>query len=78
MVLGDLMGSVIICTTLVLGLIALILPFNIPDVSPFLMARVFLIIAALLSLLFIKTGRKITKKEALLLLFVYPVLRVYS
>ena len=71
MVLGDLMGSVIICSTLVLGIIALVLPFEIKDLSPFLTARMFLIIASLLSLLFIKTGRKITKKEGLILLFIY-------
>lgn len=73
MVLGELMGSVIICTTLVLGLIALAFPFDIKNISAFLSARVFLIIAALLSLLFIKSGRKITKKEGLLLLLIYVV-----
>ncbi len=71
MVLGDLMGSVIICSTLVLGLIALFFPFEIENLSIFLSARVFLVIAALLSLLFIKTGNKITKKEGLLLLLIY-------
>lgn len=72
-VLGDLMGSVIICATLVLGVIALISPFKIEDFSPLLTARVFLIIAALLSLMFIRSSRKITKREGLLLLFVYII-----
>lgn len=71
LVLGDLMGSVIVCTTLVLGLIALILPFQIPDITPFLTARLFLIVASLLSLIFIVSGRKITKKEGVILLFLY-------
>lgn len=71
LVLGDLMGSVIICATLVLGIIGLFFPFHITDLSPFLIARVFLIIAAGLSLLFIRTGRKITKKEGLSLLLLY-------
>jgi len=35
LVLGDLMGSVIVCATLVLGTIALISPFVIKDLSPF-------------------------------------------
>ncbi len=73
MVLGDLMGSVIICATLVLGIVALVLPFEIKDFSPFLTARIFLILAVLFSLLFIKTGKKITKKEGLFLLFMYVI-----
>ena len=73
LVLGDIMGSVIICATLILGLMALITPFEIADLSPFLTARLFLIIAALLSLLFIRTGKKITKKEGLILLSIYII-----
>jgi cation:H+ antiporter len=73
LVLGDLMGSVIICATLVLGVIGLLFPFDIPDFTPFFTARLILIIAALLSLIFIRTGRKITKKEGLALLFLYII-----
>ncbi len=71
LVLGNIMGSVIICATLVLGIIALIAPFQIDDFTPFATARIVLILAAILSLIFIKTGRKITKKEGLILLFLY-------
>src|SRR3989344_2454505 len=71
LVLGNLIGSVIICSTLVLGIIAVFFPFEIKDFSPFVTARMFLIIAALLSLLFIRSGRKITKKEGLFLLAIY-------
>lgn len=78
LVLGDLMGSVIVTTTLVLGLIALIAPFQIHDLAPFLTARVFLLAAALLSLVFIVTGRKITKKEGLLLLFLYIFFLIFE
>lgn len=71
MVLGDLMGSVISCATLVLGIIVVIVPFEIKDLSLFLAARTFLIIAAAFSLLFIITNKKISKKEGLFLLFIY-------
>lgn len=71
LVLGDLMGSVIVCSTLVLGIIALLIPFEIKDLSPFVTARVFLIIAVIFSLIFIRSDRKITKKEALFLLGLY-------
>jgi cation:H+ antiporter len=73
LVLGDLMGSVIVCATLVLGIIAIVAPFEIKDFSPFLIARIFLIIGSLCAFIFIKSGKKITKKEGLLLLFVYII-----
>lgn len=71
MILGDLMGSVISCATLVLGIVAIIAPFEINDFSPFVIARIFLIVALSLFLLAIRTGKKITKKEAVILLFIY-------
>lgn len=71
LVLGDLMGSVIVCSTLVLGIITLVSPFEIKDFSPFLNARIFLIIAALFSFIFIKTGKHITRREGVWLLFIY-------
>ena len=71
LILGDLMGAVIVCATLVLGIIALLFPFEIVDLSPFLITRIFTIIAALIFLLFIRTGRKITKYEGLFFLLIY-------
>lgn len=73
MVLGELMGSVIICSTLVLGLVSLTFPIHIENLTPFLSARIFLIVAALLSLLFIRSDKKIVKQEGLLLLLIYIV-----
>ena len=71
MVLGDLMGSVVICSTLVLGIVAVVAPFEIKNFSPFLIARAFTLIAAMLFFIVIKTGQKITKKEGLFLLSIY-------
>jgi cation:H+ antiporter len=71
MILGDLMGAVIMPATLVLGIVALICPIEIPDFSPFAVARFFLMIAALFFLIFIRTGRKITRKEAIFLFGIY-------
>ena len=73
MILGDLMGSVIVCATFVLGLVVLINPIENIDFSPFVIARVFLVISAVFFLIFIKTDRKITKVEAALLLFIYLI-----
>ena len=71
MVLGDMMASVIICATLVLGIVAVAAPFKIHDFSPFFVARIFMVIACVLYLLFISSDKKITKKEGLLLLGIY-------
>jgi len=71
LVLGDLMGAVIVAATLVLGIVALISPIVIADFSPFAIARIFLVLAAVFFLTFVRTGQKITRKEAIFLLFVY-------
>lgn len=71
MILGDLMGGVVTCATLVLGVVVLIQPIKIMDFSPFAIARIFLIIAALFFLFSVKSDRKITKKEGTFLLLIY-------
>ncbi|HUW71627.1 MAG TPA: hypothetical protein VMV66_00300 [Candidatus Humimicrobiaceae bacterium] len=73
MILGNIMGSVVIIATLVLGIVALICPIQIVDFSPFAIARIFLIIAAMFFLFFVKTDRKITIKEAFFLLGLYII-----
>jgi len=73
LIVGDVMGSVIMTATLVLGIVALICPIKIVDFSPFAIGRIFLIISAIFFLLFIRTGRKITRKEALFLLGIYII-----
>ena len=66
-----LMGSVITCATLVLGVVVLIHPIHITDFSPFLLARLFLVVAGVFFFLFLRTGRKITRREGVFLLGVY-------
>lgn len=71
MILGGLMGSVAISSTMVLGTVALIKPIVITDVSLLAIGRLFLIISAILFLFFVRTKSEITKKEAAVLLAVY-------
>ena len=71
MVLGDMMASVIVCATLVLGIVAVAAPFKIHDFSPFFVARIFMVLSCIFYLFFIVSGKKITKKESLLLLLIY-------
>lgn len=70
-ILGNLMGSVLICSTLVLGLVAIIHPIQNIDFSPFFIARMFLALAALFFLIVIRTDEKITRNEGIILLVIY-------
>lgn len=71
MTLGDIMGSIVICATLDLGLVALINPIQGFAISSFNIAAIFTVFAAIIFWMVIKTGRTITKKEGVLLLSVY-------
>jgi cation:H+ antiporter len=70
-IVGDVMGSVIMTATLVLGIVSLISPIENIDFSQFLIVRIFLFVSAIFFFVFIKTDKKITKKEALFLIFIY-------
>jgi len=65
------MGGVITCATLVLGTVVLIHPLQIVDFSPYILGRIFLIIATLSFLIFLRTGKKLSRKEGLFLLAIY-------
>jgi cation:H+ antiporter len=71
MIVGDVMGSVILTTTLVLGTVSLISPIKNLNFSQFLIARIFLLFSAILFFVFVRTDKKVTKKEAFFLLFLY-------
>jgi cation:H+ antiporter len=73
MVLGDLMGSIISCATVVLGTVALIHPIKVANLPSVAIARLFLIIAAGFFLLFTLSGKRITKREAVFLFAVYLI-----
>ena len=71
LLLGDLMGGVIIVATLVLGVVALVYPIKIADFSPYFIARIFLVVSAIAFMVFVRTHQKITRKEAIILIFIY-------
>lgn len=70
-VVGNLMGSVIAPVTLVLGTVAILSPIEISRFAPFAIGRFFLVISAVFFLLFLRTDKKITKKEGIFLLLIY-------
>ncbi len=71
MVLGNLMGSTIMLATLVLGIVVLIHPIEMIDFSPFVVARIFLIISSLFFLYCVRSDKEITGKEAVFLFILY-------
>jgi len=73
MILGNLMGSVIIVSTLVLGIVALIHPIEIINFSPYAIARFFSFFAAIMFFFCVRTHKKVTRGEAVFLLFLYVI-----
>ena len=71
MILGDVLGSVVVNSTLILGLVALISPFEIYNFSPYLIGIIFTAITCLFFAVFSRTGKEITRKEAVVLLAIY-------
>ncbi|MCZ2845742.1 MAG: sodium:calcium antiporter [Candidatus Bathyarchaeota archaeon] len=71
MILGNLMGTVMITTTLVLGVVALISPIDSFDVSAFAIGRIFVVLSAGFFLIFLRTGHKITRREGTILLLIF-------
>jgi cation:H+ antiporter len=71
MALGNVLGSVVVNSSLVLGIVAIIYPIVLVNISLVLLSAIFLIFSLLLFTIFSRTGEKINLKEALILLFVY-------
>lgn len=73
MILGGLMGAITISSTMVLGIISIIRPIvvDMSTIPSFYIARIFLIVCALFFLFFIRTGRRISTLEGIILVFAY-------
>ncbi len=78
MILGGLMGAIALSSTLVLGVVTLINPIEIADMSSLHVARFFLISGGFFLLLFVRTSNKITKREAWFLLGVYLLFLLFE
>lgn len=64
---GDILGSVLADATIVIGILALISPFHFP-VKIIYITGAFMVVASLVLLKFMRSGRTITKKEGFILL----------
>ncbi|MFY9462703.1 MAG: hypothetical protein WAP52_00770 [Candidatus Sungiibacteriota bacterium] len=70
--LGDVLGTVVIDTTLVLGVLALIHPFSF-NPRIIIITGIFMLLAGLLFFSFLRTGRKLTRREGAFLLAFYTL-----
>ena len=68
--IGDILGTVISDATIAVGIVALISPFAFPQRIIYITAM-FMVLASILLFHFMRSGRILTKKEALLLFFFY-------
>ncbi len=73
LLLGNLMGSIIIPTSLTLGIVAIIHPIEIANQMTLTIARLFLLTAALSFFFAIRSGHNINKKEAIFLISLYAI-----
>ncbi len=77
MALGDMLGSVVINSCLVLGIASLIYPIT-AEFLPFLIGSIFLMVILGIFAVFAKTERVITRKEGLILILFYIMFVVTS
>ncbi|OHA60080.1 MAG: hypothetical protein A2589_00115 [Candidatus Vogelbacteria bacterium RIFOXYD1_FULL_46_19] len=73
MILGNLMGSVIIPASLILGLVAIIHPISSQSLAWIASSRMVLLLAIILFFVFTRSSHKISQRESLILLLVYLV-----
>ncbi len=70
--IGDLLGTVLADATVVVGILALINPFSFP-INIIYVTGIFMVVAAFLLFYFMRTGKRITRTEAIILLIFWLV-----
>jgi cation:H+ antiporter len=71
MMAGNLLGSTVVSTSLILGIISIISPINNIDFFSFFLSRAILFLSVMLFIYFMLTDRKISLKESLVLFIIY-------
>jgi len=71
MIIGDVVGTIVVNSTFVLGLVALICPFTVVDLLPYLIGTIFTALTALFFVIFSKSHESLSIREAIFLLFIY-------
>jgi cation:H+ antiporter len=73
MVLGNFLGSVVVNSTLIFGIVSLISPLKLFDFTPYILGISFTFLVSFAFWAFSLTGRKIAKSEAIFLILLYLV-----
>ncbi len=71
MILGNVMGSVVVNSSLVLGIVALIHPIQVFNFAPFLGGIIFTFLSAMFFYFFVSSHDNISKKEGKYLIIIY-------
>ncbi len=71
MILGNILGSLVVNSTAILGITAIIYPIIIKDTSLLAGSAVFLVISYLIFIIFSKTKKRISWQEGFILFFLY-------
>jgi cation:H+ antiporter len=71
LILGNIMGSVIIPSTAVLGAVAIIHPIAVSELGILGLSRVFIIVAAFLFIVFVRSKNRVSTREAYILILLY-------
>jgi len=70
---GNLLGSTVVSTSLVLGIVSIISPINNIEFLSYFLSRVILFISVILFIFFMLSDKKITTREGWLLLMIYVI-----
>src|SRR5690606_24339015 len=73
MIMGNIMGSVILPSSLVLGFVSLVQPVNGEGLELFAGSRAVLVLVTLVFFVFISTKKAVTRSEGLALISIYCI-----
>ena len=76
MSLGNLIGSIVVNSTFILGITAIISPIKVENLKTIMIAGGFMLLAILLANIFLSTRNKVSRKEGVFLIIFYLVFLV--
>ncbi|MCX6730016.1 MAG: hypothetical protein NT058_00750 [Candidatus Portnoybacteria bacterium] len=71
MTLGNIIGSIVINSTFILGITAIINPIKLESLNVIIIGAIFMLVAVLLANIFLSSGRKVSVKEGWILIGFY-------
>jgi len=77
MAIGNQIGTIVVNSTLVLGIVAIISPITV-EFIPFIISAIFMFISAFIFITFLKSGRKLEKYEGISLILIYVLFIIFQ